>query len=204
LRYLLIETAPKIALAGPQLTVFDARANPANPYLILARLGPRINGRSAAEVVKNLTIRLDADIAAMEARDFGSVLETVQVFSPSYYWKQSGYAAQPIVEFSVRNEGTTPVSRVYFKAVLTTPGRAVPWANQIFVQDFKGGLEPREKQQLTFQMLPGEWRDPQLRYLPNAELKVTVINFNDANGERVVAFDSERLELERKIRAELK
>jgi hypothetical protein len=33
---------------------------------------------------------------------------------------------------------------------------------------------------------------------------VTVINFNDANGERVVAFDSERLDLERKILAELK
>ena len=49
----------------------------------------------------------------------------------------------------------------------------------------------------------GNWRDPQLQYQPNAELKVIVTNFTNVNGVMVVAFDSERLELERKIRMEL-
>jgi hypothetical protein len=204
LKYLLAESAPRIAVAGPQFTGYGAGTNVVNPYVVLARLAPQINGKTAAEVIQDLAARLDAEIAAMEARNFGNVLGSVQVFSPTYYWKQSGYATQPVIEFSVRNDGNVPVSRVYFNAVLTSPGRSVPWARQAFVQDFKGGLEPHEKRLITIPVLSGDWRDPQLQYLPNAELKVTVANFNDANGERIVAFDSERLELERKILAELK
>jgi hypothetical protein len=41
----------------------------------------------------------------MEARKPGDVLGTVEVFSPSYYWRQSGYLAQPVIEFSIRNDG---------------------------------------------------------------------------------------------------
>jgi hypothetical protein len=204
LKYLLADSTPRIAVAGPQFSNYGAGTNIVNPYVALARLAPQINGKTAAEVIRDLTTRLDAEIAATEARSFGNVLGTVQVFSPTYYWKQSGYAKQPIIEFSVRNDGDVPVSRVYFNVVLTSPGRPVPWAKQSIVQDFKGGLQPREKRLMTFPVSYGEWRDPQLQYLPNAELKVTVVNFNDANGERIVAFDNERLELERKIIAELK
>jgi|SRR6185437_16241691 hypothetical protein len=203
LKYLLAESTQGFVVAGPQFSTYGAGSNGVNPYFVLARLAPKINGKTAADVISDLATRLDAEIAATESRNFGNALETVQVFSPTYYWKQSGYATQPIIEFSVRNDGNVPISRVYFKAVLTSPGRPVPWARQIFVQNFKGGLEPREKQLLTFPV-SGDWRDPQLQYLSGAELKVSVANFNDANGERVVAFDSERLELERKILAELK
>jgi hypothetical protein len=49
-----------------------------------------VNGRSAAEVVSNLSLKLDGEIAAMEARKPGDVLGTVEVFSSSYYWRQSG------------------------------------------------------------------------------------------------------------------
>lgn len=204
LKYLLAEATPRMVVAGPQLSSYGAGTNIVNPNVVLARLAPRINGKGAAEVIMNLAMRLDAEITAMEARNFGNVLGTVEVFSPTYYWKQSGYAKQPVIEFSVRNDGNVSVSRIYFNAVLSSPGRSVPWARQGFFQDFKGGLEPREKRLITIPTFSNDWRDPQLQYLPNAELKVTVINFNDANGERIVAFDSERLDLERKILAELK
>jgi len=39
---------------------------------------------------------------------------------------------------------------------------------------------------LTFQPRSGDWSDQQLKYLPNAELKVVVTNFEDANGQRVL------------------
>jgi hypothetical protein len=39
--------------------------------------------------------------------------------------------------------------------------------------------------------------------LPNAELKVTVVNFEDAAGEKVIAVDSDNLDLKRKVRAAL-
>jgi uncharacterized protein DUF6694 len=203
LKYLLFETMPTVSVEGSLLTRVGASPNIANPYLILAQLGPKINGRSAAEVVANLSLKLDAEIAAMEARKPGDVLGTVEVFSPSYYWRRSGYLAQPVIEFSVRNDGKIPISRIYFRMSLMTPGRSIPWVSQMFVQEFKGGLEPREKREINIQALSGQWRDPQLQYLPKAELKVMVTNFSNVNGVMVVAFDSERLELERRVRAEL-
>ena len=125
LKYLLDESTPRIAVAGPQFSSYGAGTNVVNPYIVLARLAPQIKGKTASEVIKDLTTRLGAEIAATEARNFGNVLGTVQVFSPTYYWKQSGYAKQPIIEFSVRNDGNVAVSRAYLNVVLTSPGRSV-------------------------------------------------------------------------------
>jgi hypothetical protein len=200
LKYLLLEGMPKIESDGQ----FFNNLTATNPSFILARLGPKIDGRNAAAVIQNLTIKLDSEISASETRlqNLSDVLGSVEVSSPRYYWKQSGYLAQPVVEFAVRNGGPSPISRIYFSGVLTTPNRSIPWARQQFVQTFKGGLEPREKQQLT--MRPwGQWSDPRLKDLYNAELKVTVTNFEDANGEKVIAVDSDQLELKRKVRAAL-
>ena len=84
------------------------------------------------------------------------------------------------------------------------PGRAIPWVEQEFVQNFQGGLEPRERQQITLQPGDAAWRDPKLKYLPDAELKVVVINFEDASGLRLIAVDTASLEFQRKMRAALK
>jgi hypothetical protein len=206
LKYLVLESTPRLEADAQMISNVAARGMPAvNPTIVLWRLGPRINGRSAAGIIKDLTIRLDADIAGTEARlkDTESVSNAVEIISPSYYWKKSGYLEQPMIEFAVRNEGKSAISRIYFRMVLTSPGRAIPWARQDFVQTFKGGLEPRERQQLSFQPRTAEWSDAQLKVLPNAELKVTVMNFADATGEKVIGVDSVSLDLKRKVRAAL-
>jgi hypothetical protein len=173
-----------------------------NPVIILARLGPQINGRSAENIIQGLSSRLDAEISEAEARLQGSrnVLGSVEVNSPRYYWRQSGNFQQPVIEFSVRNSGQIPISRAYFNVVLTTPNRTIPWARQEFVQTFTGGLEPREKQDLTLQPRLSDWSDPKLKYLADAELKVTVVNFDDANSENMLVVDRNSLELKRKVR----
>jgi hypothetical protein len=199
LKYLVLETAARFDGSFSNVAVRDV---PNNPFL-LRQLAPRLNGKSATAVIMDLSMRLDAEIAAMDARNAGNPLETVEVLSPSYDWRRSGYVEQPVIEFAVRNNGKIPISRIYFSMVLATPGREIPWARQDFVQKFKGGLEPREKRQLSVQQLYNDWRDPQLKYLPRAELKVAVTNFTNANGERMVVVDARRLELERKVRAEL-
>jgi hypothetical protein len=190
LKYLFIETTPRIEMATPNV--------------ILARLGPRINGKSAAAVIQNLSIKLDAEISQAAARLQSSddVLGAVEIISPSYYWRRSGSLEQPVIEFSVRNAGKFPISRVYFKSILTTPNRSIPWVRQEFVQNFKGGLEPREKQQVILQPY-GDWNDRQLKDLPNAELKVVVTNIEDANGQRMIAVDSNNLEVKRRVLASL-
>jgi len=204
MKYLLIESTPSAEINGLGNNTF-AMENLANPFAILSRLGPRINGKSAAAIVQNLIIKLDAEIAETEARlqrDKNAV-GAVEVISPSYYWKRSGYRAQPVIDFAVRNDGKVPISRIYFSGVLSSPHRSIPWARQEFVQTFKGGLEPRERQQITLQPPYGEWNDPQLKDLPDAELKVAVINYEDANGEKMIVVNSDGLEFRRKVRAML-
>jgi hypothetical protein len=203
LKYLLFEGAPQTD--GPLLNNVVARTAFANPNAVLGRLGPRINGRSAAAVIQNLTIQLDAEIAETEARlqNADKVLAAVEVQSASYYWRRSGSFEQPVIEFSVYNAGQVPISRVYFSGALTSPHRAIPWVKQGFVRTFKGGLEPREKQRLTLEPRASDWNDKQLKDLSNAELQVRVTNFEDANGERAVAFDTESLDAKRKVRAAL-
>jgi hypothetical protein len=204
LKYLLMEGTPRNEINGQLISNVVARANTVNPLLVLARLKPRIDGKSAATVIQNLSVKLDAEISETAGRlnNVENLLGSVEVDSASFYWKRSGRLEQPVIEFTVRNMGKFPISRIYFSSVLTTPNRSVPWVSQEFVQTFKGGLEVREKQQLTLPRF-GEWSDPQLKNLPNAELKVVVTNFENANGERMIAFDSDSLELKRKVRAAL-
>ena len=190
LKYLYVETTP--------------RTETATPDVILARLGPRINGKSAATIIQDLSIKLGSEISqsATRLQNSEDMLGGVEIISPSYYWRRSGSFEQPVIEFSIRNTGKFPISRIYFRGVLTTPNRSVPWARQEFVQNFKGGLEPREKQQITLQP-SGDWRDKQLKDMLNAELKVVVTNFEDANGARMIAVDSNSLELKRRVLASL-
>jgi hypothetical protein len=203
MKYLFLEASAKFA--GQPLTSLTMQPNVVfNQNFMLARLAPKINGLSGAAVIQDLSLRLDAEISAAEAtRQNLDNAGAIEIGSPSYYWRTSGRSEQPMVEFSVRNGTKVPVSRVYVSAVLISPGRSIPWAKQDFVQTFKGGLEPREKQQLNFQPRGGDWSDQQLKYLPNAELKVIVTNFEDANGQRVLPAGSDDLELKRKVRAML-
>jgi hypothetical protein len=204
LKYLMIESTPRIEVDGQLLSDVVTAGTLANPSAILSRLGPRINGRNAASIIQNLSIKLDAEISEAEARlNAENVSGSVEVTSARYYWRRSGYLEQPVIEFAVRNGGKVPISRIYFSSVLRTPTRSIPWAKQEFVQTFRGGLEPREKQQLTLQPRSADWSASQLKDLPNAELKVVVTNFEDANGEKVIVVDSGSLDLKRKVRAAL-
>jgi hypothetical protein len=203
LKYLLFEGAP--VGDGPVVTNVIDRIGVANPGAVLSRLGPRIDGKTAAAVVQNLSLRLDKEIAQAEAmlgRD-GSALGNIEIGSPRYYWRTSGFLAQPVIEFSIFNAGKTAISRVYLHAVLTTPNRSLPWVRQGLLRNFKGGLEPREKQEIIYEPRGGEWNDKQLKDLYQAELKVTVANFEYTNGQRMIAIDSDLLDYKRRVRAAL-
>jgi hypothetical protein len=204
MKYLVIETTPTLEINGQMLSNVAGGGSLANPYIILTQIGPWINGRSAPTVIHELRVRLDAEISQAEAELRNVEGGSLEVRSPNYYWRRTGRSdQQPVIEFGVFNAGKLPVSRIYFRAVLTTPNRSIPWVKGNFVEAFKGGLEPRERQQLTLQPPYGDWRDPQLKDLPDAELKVTVLNYEDANGAKVMAIDRDSLDLKRKVLASL-
>jgi hypothetical protein len=199
LDYIAIEDLPRSTINGVGVVLTSNFADPdANRIL----LRPKIEGRDAATVIADLSIRLKAEISSAETRleSIENIARSVEIISPSYYWKSSGYFSRPVVEFVVRNGGNVPISRIYFDCFLISPDRAIPWARQQYVKDFKGGLEPREKRNL---ILPsgGQWSDPLLKDQVNAELKVVVLNFADANGVMRIPVDRDRLDQERKLLA---
>jgi hypothetical protein len=201
LKYLESDGAPRIALQP----VMVVRTGYTSADAFLSRLGPSIQGRSGAAVIQNLVMKLDAEISAIDARmqNIDKALAAVEVTAASYRWRRSGALEQPVIEFSLYNAGKVPISRVYLTGVLTTPNRTIPWVKQSFVRSFKGGLEPRERQRVTLEPRYGEWNDRQLKDLYNAELKVTVTNFEDVNGEKHLGIDIESLDVKRKVRASL-
>jgi uncharacterized protein DUF6694 len=203
LKYLLFEGVP--VNDEPVLTNVVARVGVTNPGGVLSRLGPKIDGRTADAVVQNLSIKLDAEIAQAEAilHSDGAALGSIEIGSPRYYWRRSGFFEQPVIEFSIFNAGKTPISRVYLSAVLTTPNRSIPWVKQGFSRSFKGGLEPRERQLITYEPRSGDWSDKQLRDLYKAELKVAVSNFEYTNGQKMIAVDGDLLDYKRRVRAAL-
>jgi hypothetical protein len=201
LKYLLLESAQRVD--GQMLNNVIARENFPTLQVTLARLGPKINGKSAAAIIQDLSIKLDTEISQIESRmrNADGVLAAVEVGSPTYYWRRSGYITKPVIEFTVYNGGKVPISRVFLGGVLTSPNRSIPWVNQGLTLSFKGGLEPREKKQMKFEPTSGEWADKSLSDLTNPELKLTVINYEDASGEKVIAIDGNSLEVRRKVRS---
>lgn len=202
LKYLSVENTLRMQPDLQMASNVAAITNNLNPVAMFIQLRPKISGKSAEAIVRDLAIKLDHEIALTEAGLQGGEIKSVEVTAAGYYWRTSGRLEQPSVEFAVFNGGKSPISRVYFRLALTTPNRSIPWAKLDYVEAFKGGLEPREKRQLSFQPR-GDWIDPQLKYLQDAVLKVDVLNYEDANGQRALNFDKGSLELKRKVRAAL-
>ena len=203
LKYLAVENILRAQTNVQMASNVSAAANTLSPYTMFVQLRPKIDGKSGAAVIQNLSLKLDTEISRAEARlvnGDSTTAKLVEVTSPGYYWKRSGRFEQPAIEFAVFNGSKSAISRIYFRLTLTTPNRTIPWARQDYIEVFKGGLEPREKRQLSPQPV-GAWSDPQLKYLPDAVLKVDVLNYEDADGEKVIGVDTESLDLKRKVRA---
>jgi hypothetical protein len=65
---------------------------------------------------------------------------------------------QPVIELTVQNGTSHPISRAYFKGTIASPERAIPWFVDAFNYDISGGLEAGEG--ATWQLLPnkfGKW-----------------------------------------------
>jgi hypothetical protein len=204
LKYLAIENTLKMQADVQMASNVAAITNNLNPIQIFIALRPKINGVSAAAILRDLPLKLDTEIAQAEAglQREDSIQKSVEITTPGYYWKRSGRFEQPAIEFAVFNGGTSAISRVHFRLALTTPNRTIPWAKQDYIEVFHGGLEPHERRQLSLQP-QGAWTDPQLKYLTDAVLKVDVLNYEDANGQKMLAVDKGSLELKRKVRAAL-
>ena len=73
-------------------------------------------------------------------------LSKFQIIRSRFYKKELEFiGGQPIIELTVKNGTQYPISRAYFKGILATPGRSIPWLKDDFNYSIPGGLEPGEE-----------------------------------------------------------
>lgn len=86
-------------------------------------------------------------------------LRKFEVIRSSFYKQEQQYGRdKPIIDITVKNGTSHPISRVYFKGTLASPNRAIPWLVETFNYKISGGLEPGE--QVDWSLAPnqfGEW-----------------------------------------------
>jgi hypothetical protein len=90
-----------------------------------------------------------AEIAELKARRAGTDSGTAKlrgfsVVSSRFHLERDYGMKQPVIDLTVRNGTSSPVARAYFRGVVASPGRSVPWISDDFTYDINGGLEPGE------------------------------------------------------------
>ena len=112
-------------------------------------------------------------------------LEALGITRSRFYFQKKQYGRdQPIIALSVKNGTTNAISRAYFRGVISSPGREVPWFTDIFNYQISGGLEPGEK--ADWNLAPNPFSDwGKVEAPADAVFTVTVIRIDDAQGNPV-------------------
>ncbi|KAA3667659.1 DUF6694 family lipoprotein [Pectobacterium carotovorum] len=133
-----------------------------NSSVIEEKMKQSLNGKTGEQVISYAaTLKLEREakekeqavqeIKELEERKGSSVanLESMKSFkvvrSRFHIEKQEYGLKQPIISLNIENNTGKAISRAYFKGVITSPGREVPWFSDTFNYQIPGGLEPGEK-----------------------------------------------------------
>ena len=94
----------------------------------------------AINEIKELTEKKEKSQKARNA------LKSFKIERSRFYKKEQTYGEpKPIIELTVTNWTSHPISRAYFKGTLASPNRSVPWLVETFNYQISGGLEPGEE-----------------------------------------------------------
>jgi hypothetical protein len=130
-------------------------------------------------------------------------LNKFEVTRSRFYKEKRKYSGeQAIIEVSVKNGTSHPVSRAYFNGVLASPNRSIPWHEDSFNYSISGGLEPGET---------AKWKLAPNRYMgwgaakthEDAVFTVTVERLDGADGEAIFSVKEFGKKQEKRL-AELK
>ncbi len=190
----LTETKVKQALAGKTAEEIIAAAD-----RIVTERQQKERAQALAEIKELEEKQSQAKRAKVELAKF-------QVIRSRFYKvKEMFLGDQPVIELTVKNGTTQPVSRAYFVGTLASPGRAVPWLKEEFNYQISGGLEPGESAswRLSPNMFVGGWS--RVEAPKDAILTVEVVELEGIDGKSLFSSreftseDAERLtELKKK------
>jgi hypothetical protein len=180
----------------------------ANPTLLLDRIRPTIEGKTAAAVIGIVVADIDAEIARAVGRlgdpDADKTLSKILIENERYVWDRTGRPDRATVKFSIYNGSTKPISCVYLSAVLASRGRAAPWATGALFYGFSPALQPGTQQQAIIFITQGELADTELKRVYDANLTLKVTNADDTAGRKLLVFNSDLIEAMRMERLVLR
>jgi hypothetical protein len=102
-------------------------------------------------------IQAKGNSAAAEVAEQTAFLANIAISKASFYYRKSNYSADPVIDFTVTNNGANPIKVLFMHGKVLTPGRAIPWVEADFNYEFPGGLEPGETQQIS--LAPNRFSD---------------------------------------------
>lgn len=185
-----------LAFDGANLFQLGADKNAAEK-----QMREKLGGKTASQIIEEAkTIRedreaeqrkqMEAEFADLQAKlaDQERAKDDLAKFivkDSRFYFSESGFIKEPIIDITVENQMPMAVSRAYFKGVLATPGREVPWVEEDFNYSISGGVEPGEEQtwNLSPNMFGGWGKAPKDRN--DMVLTVEVVRVDGANGEPI-------------------
>lgn len=129
-------------------------------------------------------VRAQAEEAQRVRAEQQIILQSVKISSPRFAYQNSGFSDQPIISFTISNQGTIPIRRIFMHGKVQTPGRAIPWVDADFNYEFPGGLEPKETQ--TLNLAPNmfsDWGKVPKEAAKGTVLDLTLTGFEDASAK---------------------
>ena len=181
-------------LAFSEVSLGSILAEGATPGALLGKMKDQLEGKSAADVIATAdSIRTaheakERDQALQEIRELEEqkgkadqarqdLAKFVVVRSRFYTRRDALDMTEPVIELTVRNGTSHPISRAYLMGTLATPGRSVPWLKDSFNYRIRGGLEPGE--QASWTLSPGMFSDWSRAHAPgDAVLTVEVVRLD--------------------------
>jgi hypothetical protein len=172
-----------------------------NPLVLLDRMRPAINGRSASGVISRVATDLDSRISRTEAGAAGAdkALADLKIEGPRYYWDKRSNL--PTIEFSVYNGGKKAISRIYVAGIVTQHGHTGKWATGGLNYGFDKGLDPGAEVpvKLVLRAFSAE-SAKQLQSLYDTDFTLKVTNAAYADGQKLISVDTDVLEAMRQKR----
>lgn len=173
-----------------------------NPLSILDRMRPRIAGRTAAAVIREVAGDLEDAISRAEGGTGGAEKELAAfiVENPRYFWKRVGRYTLPVLAFSIYNGSKEPISDVLVTATMTTPDHNAPLMAGDLGYHFARPLQPGVQIQIEVVLrAPGVWTAREID-TRDTTLKLKVSNVIKENGGRLLAANAGWLDVMRKKR----
>lgn len=115
-------------------------------------------------------------------------LEAFEVIRSRFSIQEGQFRDRPVISMTVKNGTPEPVSRAYFKGVIASPDRAVPWLEETFNYPISGGLEPGETAE--WELAPNAYSDwGRVEAPDDAVFTATPYRLDGADGEKLYSTD---------------